>query len=58
MKYYVEFKRMAYLEIVVEAETPSEAENLAWAEIDKDPGSLDHDWYVVWPPKARPNESK
>ena len=46
MKYCVEFKRMAYREIVVEAENPSEAENLAWAEIDKDPGSLDEDWCV------------
>ncbi len=46
MKYFVEFKRVAYLEIEVEAENPSEAEDLAWAELDKDPGSLDKDWYV------------
>jgi hypothetical protein len=45
-KYYVEFKRVAYLEIEVEAETPGEAEDLAWAELDKDPDSLDKDWYV------------
>ena len=46
MKYYVEFKRVAFIEIEVEAETPSEAEDLAWAELDKDPESVDKDWYV------------
>ena len=46
MKYYVEFKRMAYLEIAVEAETPSEAEDLAWAWLEKDPYNDDKDWYV------------
>lgn len=46
MKFYVEFKRTAYLEIEVDAETPSEAEDLAWAELDKDPDSPDKDWYV------------
>ena len=46
MKFYVEFKRVAFLEIEVDAETPSEAEDLAWAELDKDPGSLDKDWYL------------
>ena len=43
-KYYVEFKRVAYLEIEVEAETPSEAENLAWAALDKDPEQEGKDW--------------
>lgn len=46
MKYYVEFKRVAFLEIEVEAEDANAAEDLAWAELDKDPGSLDKDWYV------------
>ena len=46
MKYYVEFKRVAFLGIEVEAETPSEAEDLAWAELDEDPGNADKDWYV------------
>lgn len=45
-KFYVEFKREAYLEIEVEAEDAGQAEDLAWAELDKDPGSLDKDWYV------------
>lgn len=46
MKYYVEFKRTAYLYYEVEAESPSEAEDLAWAELDKEPQSADQDWYV------------
>jgi hypothetical protein len=45
-KFYVEFKRVSYLEIEVEAEDKAQAEDLAWAEMDKDPGSLDQDWYV------------
>ena len=46
MKYYVEFKRVAFLEIEVEAQTPSEAEDLAWAWLDKDPDNAGKDWYV------------
>jgi hypothetical protein len=46
MKYYVEFKRVAFLEIEVEAETPAEAEDLAWAELEKDTDNADKDWYV------------
>jgi hypothetical protein len=45
-KFYVEFKRVAYLEIEVEAENPSEAEDLAWAALEKDPVNDDKDWYV------------
>jgi len=46
MKFYVEFKRVAYLGIEVEAETPSEAEDLAWAWLDKDPDNAGKDWYL------------
>jgi hypothetical protein len=46
MKYYVEFKRVAFLEIEVEAEDANAAEDLAWAELDKDPANIDKEWYV------------
>jgi hypothetical protein len=45
-KFYVEFKRVAYLEIEVEAETPSEAEDMAWGQLEGDPELCDQDWYV------------
>lgn len=44
MKYYVEFKRVAFLEIEVEAEDANAAEDLAWAELDKDPANIDKEW--------------
>jgi len=45
-KFYVEFKRVAYLEIEVEAETPSEAEDMAWEKLEGDPELCDQGWYV------------
>lgn len=45
-KFYVEFKRVAYLEIEVEAEDKGQAEDMAWEKLDGDPELCDKGWYV------------
>jgi hypothetical protein len=47
MFYHVEFKRTSWINLRIEADSPEEAEKLAWEEIETD-GSygIDHaDWY-------------
>lgn len=47
MMYHVEFKRVSWINLRIEAESPAEAEKLAWEEIDTDGSyaSADADWF-------------
>lgn len=48
MMYHVEFKRTSWINLSIEAESASEAEELAWKELESD-GSYkfdNADWYV------------
>lgn len=45
MIYHVEFKRTAYLNYSIEADSPSQAEDLAWEELDRDIERRDQEWH-------------
>jgi len=49
MIYFVKFKRVSYVTLQIDAETKSEAEDLAWAELDSGESygiNGDADWSV------------
>lgn len=47
MIYHVEFKRVSWINLSIEADSPTEAENLGWEELfSGDRKESDADWYV------------
>lgn len=47
MKYHIEFKRVSYVNLSIEAESAYEAEELAWEELlNGDYKENEADWYV------------